>query len=221
MTDEQPTTHGRGGIGNIIGGFVAGLYSVPEGIGYASFAGVNPMFGIYSGMVPVAVAAAATGSVLMMSTLTSAIALTMGGILDGTGYTGDQVQQAVFTMALLAGGIMAGLGMLKLGRIVDFVSNAVMTGFVMGVAILIMVGKFDDIFGYDPAGISNKVVKAADILAHPGNWDPTTTAVGLGTIALAFALKAVPQARALCAGACRRGRHGRGLDPWPRHDPDL
>jgi SulP family sulfate permease len=64
------------GIGNLIGGFVAGLYSVPEGIGYASLAGVNPMLGIYAGMVPVAVAAAATGSVLMMSTLTSAIALT-------------------------------------------------------------------------------------------------------------------------------------------------
>jgi MFS superfamily sulfate permease-like transporter len=131
----------RGGIGNIIGGFVAGLYSVPEGIGYASLAGVNPMLGIYSGMVPVAVAAAATGSVLMMSTLTSAIALTMGGILDETGFTGGQVSQAVFTMALLAGLIMAALGLLKLGRVVNFVSNAVMTGFVMGVAILIMVAR--------------------------------------------------------------------------------
>lgn len=37
----------RGGIGNLIGGFVAGLYSVPEGIGYASLPGVSPMLGIY------------------------------------------------------------------------------------------------------------------------------------------------------------------------------
>jgi SulP family sulfate permease len=193
MSKERPASPKGGGIGDIIGGFVAGLYSVPEGIGYASLAGVNPMLGIYSGMLPVAVAAAATGSVLMMSTLTSAIALTMGGILDEAGYAGAQVTQAVVTMALLAGLIMAALGVLKLGRVVNFVSNAVMTGFVMGVAILIMVGKFDNIFGYDPAGISNKVVKAADILAHPGSWDPTTTAVGVGTIALAFALKAIPR----------------------------
>ena len=180
-------------VGDIIGGFVAGLYSVPEGIGYASLAGLSPMLGIYAGMVPVAVAAAATGSVLMMSTLTSAIALTTGGILDGTGYSSEQIPQAVFTLSLLAGAMMVALGVLRLGRIVNFVSNAVMTGFVMGVAILIMVGKFDDIFGYDPSGVSNKVVKAFDIVIHPGDWDYTTTAVGLGTIALAFILKAVPR----------------------------
>ena len=80
---EKHTKNGeQRGIGNVVGGFVAGLYSVPEGIGYASLAGINPMYGIYAGMVPVAVAAAATGSVLMMSTPTSAIALTMGGVLD-------------------------------------------------------------------------------------------------------------------------------------------
>ena len=190
---EDPAAPKKGGIGNLIGGFVAGLYSVPEGIGYASLAGINPMFGIYAGMVPVAIAATATGSVLLMSTLTSAIALTMGGILDATGYTGDQVNQAVFTMALLAGLIMVVLGVLKLGKIVNYVSHSVMTGFVMGVAILIMVGKFDDIFGYDPTTYSNKVVKAADILLHPGDWDYTTTVVGIGTIVAAFALKAIPK----------------------------
>ncbi len=194
--DEGGTPDGKGSgssrsIGDVVGGFVAGLYSVPEGIGYASLAGLNPMLGIYAGMVPVAVAAAATGSVLMMSTLTSAIALTTGGILDGSGYTGAQIPQAVFTLTLLAGLIMAVLGALKLGSIVNYVSNAVMTGFVMGVAILIMVGKFDDIFGYDPSGFSNKVVKAFDILTHPGQWDVPTTMVGLATIAAAFGLKAV------------------------------
>jgi SulP family sulfate permease len=189
--DAKPGQKGR--IGNIIGGFVAGLYSVPEGIGYASLAGINPMFGIYSGMVPVAVAATATGSVLLMSTLTSAIALTMGGILDATGYSGSQIPQAVFTMSLLAGLMMVILGVLKLGKVVNYVSNAVMTGFVIGVAILIMVGKFDDIFGYDPAGYSNKVVKAFDIITHPGDWDYTTTIVGVGTIVAAFALKAIPK----------------------------
>lgn len=190
MTERaRPTSRGRG-IGNAIGGFVAGLYSVPEGIGYAALAGIGPMLGIYAGMVPVA--AAFKGSVLMMSTLTSAIALTMGGILDEAAFTAAQVPQAVFTLALLAGLIMAALGALKLGTIVSYVSNAVMTGFVMGVAILIMVGKASDIFGYDP-DVSNKVVKAVDIVAHPGSWDLTTTVVGIGTIVLAFALKAVPR----------------------------
>lgn len=182
----------RGIVGNVVGGFVAGLYSVPEGIGYASLAGVSPMLGIYSGMVPVAAAASMVGSVLMMSTLTSAIALTMAGVLDDLGLDGDQVAQAVVTMSLLAGVVMIVLGVLRMGRVVNFVSNAVMTGFVMGVAILIVVGKFGDIFGFDPDEFDNKIVRAGDILVHPGQWDGTTTAVGLGTIAAAFALKAIP-----------------------------
>lgn len=190
-TGTEPAPKGKGAVGNVVGGFVAGLYSVPEGIGYAQLAGLNPMLGIYSGMVPVAVAAATTGSVLMMSTLTSAIALTTGGVLEGAGIASGQTAQAVFTLTLLVGLAMALLGVLKLGKVVNYVSNAVMTGFVMGVAILIMVGKFDNIFGYDPSGVTNKVVKAADILLHPGDWNLTTTAVGLGTIAAAFALKAI------------------------------
>jgi len=114
--DADTTGGSRGAVGNVVGGFVAGLYSVPEGIGYASLAGVSPMLGIYSGMVPVAVAAATVGSVLMMSTLTSAIALTMGGILDQVGYSTDQIPQAVVTMSLLAGAIMFLLGLFDMGK---------------------------------------------------------------------------------------------------------
>jgi SulP family sulfate permease len=193
MTASDTSARSRGRAGNLLGGFVAGIYTVPEGIGYASLAGISPMLGIYAGMVPVAVAAATTGTVLMMSTLTSAIALTMGGILDDLGFAADQVPQAVFTVSLLAGLMMVGLGVVRLGRVVDFVSNAVMTGFVTGVAILIMVGKADDIFGYDPAEPSNKVLKAIEIVLHPGSWDLTTTAIGVAAIVLAFALKAVPR----------------------------
>jgi SulP family sulfate permease len=92
--DRRPRTAGRRAVGDLIGGFVAGLYSAPEGIGYASLAGISPMQGIYACMVPVAVAAATTGSVLMMSTLTSAIALTIAGVVDQGGYPADQVSQA-------------------------------------------------------------------------------------------------------------------------------
>lgn len=181
----------KGPIGELIGGFVAGLYSVPEGIGYAQLAGINPMYGIYAGMAPVALAAVFTGSVLMMSTFTSAIALTMSGVLTNGGFSADEVPQAVFTLSLLVGVLMTVFGILGLGKVVNFISNAVMTGFVMGVAVLITVGKFDDIFGYKPTGISNKVVQALDILVHPGDWDITTTLVGLSTIAAVFVLKAV------------------------------
>ena len=114
-------------------------------------------------------------------------------MLDQGAYPTDQVPQVVVTMTLMAGLIMVGLGLLKLGKVVTFISNAVMTGFVMGVAILIMVGKLDEIVGYDPEGHANKVIKAVAIVAHPGQWDLTTTVVGFTTIAAALGLKAVPK----------------------------
>ena len=151
-------------VRDALAGLVAGLYSIPEGIGYAQLAGINPMLGVYSGMAPVAAGALTTGSILMISTLTSAIALTMKGVLEGENLSSTS---AVVTLTLVAGAMMFLLGVLKLGKVVNYVSNAVMTGFVMGVAVLITVGKFDDIFGYKPTGVSNKVVEAVDILVHP------------------------------------------------------
>jgi SulP family sulfate permease len=145
------------------------------------------MLGVYAGMAPVAASALTTGSVLMISTLTSAIALTTKDVLDSADLTTNV--QAVFTLTLVAGLVMVALGLLKLGKLVNYVSNSVMTGFVMGVALLITVGKFDDIFGYKPTGVSNKVVEALDILVHPGEWEPATVAVGLGTIIGVFLLK--------------------------------
>jgi SulP family sulfate permease len=189
---NTPKTKSGRGPGDLIGGFVAGLYGVPAGIGYASLAGIHPMLGVYAGMAPVAIAAATSSTVLMISTITSSIALTAGGVIEDAGYTGDQVSQAVFTMALLVGVILTLIGVFRLGRIVNYIAHSVLTGFILGVAVLIIVGKFPDLFGYDPSGYSNKVVKAADILLHPMDWDPATTLVGLGTIVLGFLLKAVP-----------------------------
>lgn len=51
MSERRRSSKGRRGVGDVVGGFVAGLYSVPEGIGYASLAGISPMLGINAGMV--------------------------------------------------------------------------------------------------------------------------------------------------------------------------
>jgi hypothetical protein len=59
---------------NLVSGFATGLFSIPEGMAYAKLAGVNPVYGLYSGMISTIVASLTTGSILMIGTLTSAIA---------------------------------------------------------------------------------------------------------------------------------------------------
>ena len=52
---STPPSRRRGGLlRDALGGLVAGLYSIPEGIGYAQLVGMPPMLGVYSGMAPVA-----------------------------------------------------------------------------------------------------------------------------------------------------------------------
>src|SRR5512147_1587612 len=95
-------------VPNIISGLATGLFSIPEGMAYAQLAGVNPVYGLYSGIVATIVSSLTTGTILMMSTLTSAIALTTASVLSKAGIdpTGSQMPQALFTITFLTGAIM-------------------------------------------------------------------------------------------------------------------
>ena len=59
---------------DLVSGFATGLFSIPGGMAYAQLAGVNPLYGLYSGIVATMAASLSTGTLLMISTLTSAIA---------------------------------------------------------------------------------------------------------------------------------------------------
>ena len=90
-------------VPNIISGLATGLFSIPEGMAYAQLAGVNPVYGLYSGIVATIVASLTTGTILMMSTLTSAIALATGSVMMTAGIQGSQLPTALFTITFLVG----------------------------------------------------------------------------------------------------------------------
>jgi SulP family sulfate permease len=78
----------------LVSGFATGLFSIPEGMAYAKLAGVNPVYGLYSGMITTIVASLTTGSVLMISTLTSAIALSTASVIQVAGIQHSQMPQS-------------------------------------------------------------------------------------------------------------------------------
>jgi SulP family sulfate permease len=178
-------------ISDLAAGFTTGLFSIPEGMAYAKLLGVNPVYGLYSSMAAPIVASLSTGTVLMISTLTSAIAICTGSVIQHAGIDVASHPQALFTITFLVGAIMFLMGLLRLGGIVNYVSNAVMTGFVSGASLLILLGELGDLTGYAPTG-PNKLLKAVDHVLHIGQWDPATTAVGFGTIVAMIVLKKIP-----------------------------
>ena len=185
-TEAKPK--GSGFVPNIISGLATGLFSIPEGMAYAQLAGVNPVYGLYSGIVAVIVSSMTTGTILMMSTLTSAIALATGSVMQSAGIQDSQMPQALFTITFLVGVIMFVLGILRLGSIVNFVSNAVMTGFVAGASLLIILGQEHHLTGYSPVG-NNEWQKTVNWLQNYSQWDTTTVAVSIGVIIFMVILK--------------------------------
>ena len=176
-----------------VSGFVTGLFSIPEGMAYASIGGFAAPLGLWSGVVPTIVGSLFARTVLMVTTLTSAIALSSQSVLAGAGLDpGDA--GALATLTVLVGLVMLVLGLLRLGSVMSFVSTAVMTGFTTGIALQIITGVIEDATGYEPTP-HNTLAKLVDAVAHVGDWSGTTVVVSLATVAVWAAFRAVRSLR--------------------------
>lgn len=168
--------------GDVGAGLVTGLFSIPEGMAYAAIAGFNPVAGLYAGVVPAIVGSLTARTVLMVTTLTSAIALTSQSVLHEAGLD-PKDSGNIAALALMAGAVMLLMGVLKLGAVLSFVSNAVMTGFSVGIALQIVTGILKDATGYTPQG-DNRLYQLGDWLVHLPDWQLGATLVSLVTVCL-------------------------------------
>ncbi len=167
---------------DVVAGFVTGLFSIPEGMAYASIGGFNPVLGLYSGMAPTLVGAVFARTVLMTTTLTSAIALSSQSVLAQAGLD-PTAPGNIATLTLMVGIVMTLFGLFRLGSVMSFVSTAVMTGFTTGIALQIIAGVLKDATAY-ASSQHNTLLKIGDWAIHIQRWDPASTLVAAGTIAV-------------------------------------
>lgn len=174
---------------DVVSGFVTGLFSIPEGMAYATVGGFSAPMGLWSGAVPTVIGSIFSRTVLMVTTLTSAIALSAQSILTGAGLDpGDLGSVAALTV--MVGLWMLLLGVLRLGSVMSFVSTAVMTGFTAGIAVQIVAGVVKDVTGYTPEA-HNTVGKLVEGVLHVGEWDGATVLVAVATVAVWAGLQLV------------------------------
>ncbi len=174
---------------------MTGLFSIPEGMAYASIGGFAAPLGLWSGVVPTIVGSLFARTVLMVTTLTSAIALSSQSVLAAAGLDPGDLG-AVATLTVLVGVVMLVLGLLRLGSVMAFVSTAVMTGFTVGIALQIIAGVVKDATGYAPEH-ANTLGKIIEAIAHLAEWDWTAVLVTAITIAVWLVFHAVRWTRAL------------------------
>lgn len=168
--------------GDVMAGVTTGIANVPDGMASAVLAGVNPVHGIYTLIVGTPLASLSISTKLMMFNTTSAMTLVA---VDGLGNrSGESRVDALLVIALVAGVFQLVLGLLGLGMLTKFVPNAVMTGFLTGIATLIILGRLWDLTGYRDELGGTSLERSARLLANLRDVDTWTSAVGIGTLGL-------------------------------------
>jgi SulP family sulfate permease len=160
-------------------GLVMSIITVPGSIANGVLAGVNPIFGLYSTIVGTTVGAFFTSSVIMNVDTTGATALAVGSILLGK--PSDMHLEYLVVLVILVGIFQLIFGLLKLGMLTDYISNAVMTGFIAGVAVQAIIGQVGDLTGYY-SEVGNKIVRVFDTAVHFREIDIATLGIGLLTM---------------------------------------
>ena len=130
---------------DFLSGIVVALALIPEAIGFSVIAGVDPKVGLYASVVIACVIAFVGGRPAMISAATAATAVLMTDLVR------DHGVQYLFAATILMGVFQILAGVFKLGRVMRFVSQSVLTGFVNALAILIFLAQMPQLIQVPPA----------------------------------------------------------------------
>ncbi len=174
---------------DLIAGLVGAVAGAPQAMGFALIAGVNPIYGLYTALVSTIFGALLGSSTYMTVGPTNALALVVASSLGDL--TGGNPAEQVFVLTLLTGGFFLLFAVLRLGFLVRFVSNAVMTGFITGAGLLIVFGQVRHLNGYDPSG-GNALLSFIDWVFHLHLSNPQTVVISVGALVVMIVLQRTP-----------------------------
>lgn len=131
-----------------IAGITGAVVVLPQGVAFASIAGLPPEYGLYAGMVPAIIAALFGSSWHLVSGPTTAASVVLFSVLSTRADPGSaQYVQLALTLTLMVGVIQLLLGVVRLGALVDFISHSVLVGFTAGAAVLIAASQLKNFVG--------------------------------------------------------------------------
>jgi high affinity sulfate transporter 1 len=190
--------------GDLVAGVAVAALIVPKNLGYAGIAGIPLQNGLY---------AAAAGAILypvfgtcrQISTgPSSGLAAVAASAVLAAGITGiDDVASFVALITLISGLLFLVLALLRMGWIAQFLSRAVVTGFLFGAAIDVVIGELPKLTGTEVSG-SNPLQELRSWLRSLGDADRATVVVGVVALVVAFGTRyvapRVPSALVLVVG---------------------
>ena len=150
---------------DVVAGVLGALLVLPQGIAFATLAGLPPEYGLYTAVVPCIVAALFGSSWHVVSGPTNANSLALFATLAPLALVGSPAYIALaLAVTVLVGTMQFLIGALRLGTIANFISPAALRGFMGGAAALIAVYALPDLLGL-PAPTAHRLGALAAHLA--------------------------------------------------------
>ncbi|MEP6793386.1 MAG: solute carrier family 26 protein [Saprospiraceae bacterium] len=135
---------------DLLAGLTVGVMLIPQAMAYAMLAGLPPIYGLYASTVPLIVYALfGTSRHLSVGPVAIDPILIVAGISAFALAGSDDYISLAITLALMVGFIQFSLGVLKLGFLVNFLSNPVITGFTSAAAIIIGLSQLKNLLSID------------------------------------------------------------------------
>ena len=174
---------------DLIAGLTVAALVVPKSLGYAGIAGVPIQHGLYAAAAG-AIIYAIFGTCKQIATgPSSALAAVAGGAVIAAGLSSvEDTVALVAAITLLTGILFLLLALFKMGWISQFLSKAVITGFLFGAAIEVVIGELRKLTGTVAEG-SNAWQKLFSWLGGLAETDPTTLVVGILSLILILVLR--------------------------------
>ena len=167
---------------DLVAGITVAIISLPQAIAYALVAGLPPQMGLYAAIIIPIIAALWGSSRQVQSSPTTALSLLVLSTLSAT-FTPNSAQfiLAAGLLAVFAGLVQLVMGLVHLGILVNFVSDAVIVGFAAGAGIQIAAGELRHLFGVTFSS-STLIGTLTQLGAHLPQTHVPTLVLGLGAL---------------------------------------
>ncbi|MCC5872571.1 MAG: sulfate permease [Gammaproteobacteria bacterium] len=170
--------------GDLIAALVVTMLLVPQGLAYASLAGLPPQLGLYASVLPmVAYALFGTSMVLSVGPVAVTALMTASALAPIAAPGSPEYIAGAIVLAFLSGLMLFVFGLLRLGQLARLLSHPVINGFIAGAAILIIIGQLRPLLGIQSQGDTALELLWA-LLGSASSLDPLTSAIGVGALLL-------------------------------------
>ncbi len=175
---------------DLTAGLTVAMVVIPQSMAYAAIAGVNPLYGLYTAIIPTIISALFGSNPFLITGPTNSIALITASVLLG------YVDQANYVEYVVALSIMSGvfkflIGLLNLGSISRYISNSVLVGFLTGAGVLIISGQSGNLFGVEIIRSNGLWGILTSLIANIKMLHPQALIVSLVSVALMLGIRAI------------------------------